>query len=85
MTIVGFVFGLIWNGVMSYFALAGFISREDSARWLHIIRGPLVVGLIFLALRWVLDGKWSDFRIALVHVEETSTTASARESNLGGV
>jgi hypothetical protein len=86
MLVVGFVFGLVWRGVMSYLVVAGFAtSPEAGARWLHITRGLLVVGLIFLALRWVLDGRWSDFRIALVHLQETDATVSAKETNVGGV
>ena len=86
MFVVGLVFGLVWRAVMGYLAITGVdISPEDSARWLHVIRGLLAVGLIFLALRWVLESRWSDFRIALAHVQETDATTKAKESDAGGV
>jgi hypothetical protein len=83
MAVFGFVYGIVLSGVISYFTVVGF--DIDKSRWLHMTARFLAPLLILPAIRWVLHVKWSDFRIALIHEEESAAPASAKETNVAGV
>jgi hypothetical protein len=84
--VVAFIFGIIWSGVISYFVTIGFdIAPEDSKRWLMNVLRVMAAGLLYLTLRWVLEKRWPDFRIALVEVQDPKANASVKAPDVAGV